>query len=130
MNLEEMGIVSSEWIHISGEGIQVEFRPTSHVCPVGLAIGVIIKDALERGLRTDVEVRMLRGSHSQEGMVNDLLNDWVTQELDFTARYVRVEVFGNPDGSGTQARELEIFGSPSTSTQTPPRPRNLRILSP
>lgn len=75
MDLEEMGIVSSEWIHISGDGIQVEFRPTSHVCPVGLAIGVVIKDALERSLGTDVEVRMLRGSHLQEGLVNDLLND-------------------------------------------------------
>lgn len=75
MNLEEMGIISYEWIHVHDDVVQVEFRPTSHVCPVGLAIGVVIKDALERGLGTDVEVRMRRGSHLQEGLVNDLLHD-------------------------------------------------------
>ena len=75
MTLEEMGIVNEHWVHIEGNDIQVEFRPTSHICPVGLAIGVVIKDALERRLGTHVEVRMLRGSHLQESLVNDLLHD-------------------------------------------------------
>ncbi len=75
MTLEEMGIVSEKWIHIRGDEIRVEYRPTSHICPVGLAIGVVIKDAIERDLGTEVEVRMLGGSHLQEGLVNELLSD-------------------------------------------------------
>ncbi len=75
MTLEEMGIVSEEWIYVRGDEVAVEFRPTSHICPVGLAIGVVIKDALERGLETEVEVRVLKGSHLQENLVNELLSD-------------------------------------------------------
>jgi len=75
MTLEEMGIVSEEWIHIDGEVILVEFRPTSPICPVGLALGVIIKDTLEARLGMNIEVKILRGSHLQEGLVNELLRD-------------------------------------------------------
>lgn len=75
MPLEEMGIVSREWIRIEGEDIQVEFRPTSPFCPVGLALGVVIKNILEEGFDRDVEVRMVRGSHLQEKLVNDLLGN-------------------------------------------------------
>ena len=59
--------------------------------------------------------------------VNALLNDWVTEELEVTARYVRVEVFGNP---ATHARELEIYGTASTTPQAPASPQTLRIVSP
>ncbi len=42
---------------------------------------------------------------------NAFANDWITQDLTgITARYVRVEVFGNQDYPATQARELEIYG--------------------
>jgi len=43
--------------------------------------------------------------------VNAFMNDWSTQSLTVTARYVRVEVFGNPNGPATEARELEIYGT-------------------
>ncbi len=75
MTLEEMGIVSEEWIRIEGEVISVQFRPASPLCPVGLALGVVIKDTLESRLGMDVEVKMLRGSHLQESLVNELLMD-------------------------------------------------------
>jgi metal-sulfur cluster biosynthetic enzyme len=73
MTLEEMGIVSGEWIHIDGENVRVDFRPTSPFCPVSLALGVVIKHTLEEKLNIDVEVGMLRGSHLQEKLVNELL---------------------------------------------------------
>jgi metal-sulfur cluster biosynthetic enzyme len=75
MPLEEMGIVSREWIHIEGEDVQVEFRPTSPFCPVGLALGVVIKNILEESFDRDVKVRIVRGSHLQEKLVNDLLGN-------------------------------------------------------
>ncbi len=75
MTLEEMGIISEEWIHVDGDAVHVEFRPSSPYCPVGLAIGVVVKDTLERALGTEVEVRVLRGSHLQESLVNELLRD-------------------------------------------------------
>ncbi len=75
MTLEEMGIVSRDWISIEVEDIRVKYRPTSNLCPVGMALGVVIKSVLEEGLDMDVEVRMLRGSHFQVDLVNDLLGD-------------------------------------------------------
>jgi len=39
------------------------------------------------------------------------VNDWVRQELEhIPARYVRVEIFGDPETTTVQARELEILG--------------------
>ena len=75
MTLEEMGIVSRDWISVEDENIQVKYRPTSNLCPVGMALGVVIKSVLEEGLDMVVEVRMLRGSHVQMDLVNDLLGD-------------------------------------------------------
>lgn len=39
-------------------------------------------------------------------------NDWSTRSVPVTARYVRVEVLGNQRKRATQARELELFGTP------------------
>lgn len=75
MTLEEMGIVSRDWISVEEENIQVKYRPTSNLCPVGMALGVVIKFVLEEGLDMVVEVRMLRGSHFQMDLVNNLLGD-------------------------------------------------------
>ena len=44
------------------------------------------------------------------------MDDWSSQSLDVNARYVRVEVFGNPSYPATQARELEIYGILSTGS--------------
>ncbi|UCD92189.1 MAG: DUF59 domain-containing protein [Methanobacteriota archaeon] len=75
LSIVEMGIVSEDWIHNDNEGLQVEFRPSSPFCPVGVAIGVMIKYALEQCLNIQVKVRVLRGSHLQESLVNELLRD-------------------------------------------------------
>lgn len=75
VSIVEMGIVSEEWIHIEGEDFRVDFRPSSPFCPVSLAIGVIIKYALEESLDTEARVRVLRGSHLQESLVNELLEN-------------------------------------------------------
>src|SRR5207249_6557520 len=44
--------------------------------------------------------------------INAFFNNWSTQQLSTTARYVRVEVFGNPATGDTEARELQIYGTP------------------
>lgn len=75
MTLVEMGILDEENVHCEGGKIRVHFRPSSPFCPLGLAIGVIIKYALEEELGTEVRVRMARGSHLQESLVNELLED-------------------------------------------------------
>ena len=43
--------------------------------------------------------------------VNAKFNGWSTQALNVTARYVRVEVFGNVSVPATEARELELIGT-------------------
>jgi F5/8 type C domain len=43
---------------------------------------------------------------------NAFLNDWSTQSVSIAARYVRVTVFGNQSTRATQARELELYGTP------------------
>ena len=75
MTLVEMGIIDEGNVHTEGERIRVHFRPSSPFCPMALAIGVVIKYALEEELDTRVEVRMVRGSHLQEYLVNELLED-------------------------------------------------------
>jgi F5/8 type C domain len=59
--------------------------------------------------------------------VNALFDGWSTQNLSLTARYVRVEVFGNQSGLGTQARELEINGTAAGNTP-PQSPSNLSLF--
>jgi F5/8 type C domain len=44
--------------------------------------------------------------------VSAFLNDWSTQSLHIAARYVRVTVSGNQSQRATQARELELYGTP------------------
>ncbi len=75
MSIVEMGIVSEDWIHLDDDVFRVEFRPASPFCPVGVALGVIIKYALEENLDTEAKVRVLRGSHLQESLVNELLEN-------------------------------------------------------
>ncbi|MEZ4272381.1 MAG: right-handed parallel beta-helix repeat-containing protein [Myxococcota bacterium] len=46
------------------------------------------------------------------------VNDWVSHDLNVLARFVRVEVNGSLAGTGTQARELQIYGEPQTCVPT------------
>lgn len=75
MTLVEMGIIDEDHIQWEGENLRVYFRPSSPFCPLVLALGVVIKYALEEELGTEVKVRMVRGSHLQESLVNELLGD-------------------------------------------------------
>ena len=59
--------------------------------------------------------------------VNAFLNDWSIQKLSATARYVRVQVFGNQSVAATQARELAIYGKPSAIQTRPSSPINLSV---
>jgi hypothetical protein len=47
-----------------------------------------------------------------------MVNGWSVQALSVQARYVRVEVFGSATVPATQARELEIFGSVATGSNS------------
>jgi hypothetical protein len=53
---------------------------------------------------------------------NALFNDWSAENLNITARYIRVEVFGNKsfNPGKTQARELEIYGTESVAVSSVP----------
>ena len=53
---------------------------------------------------------------------NALLNDWSTVSLDTFAQFVRVEVHGSAAGTGTEARELEIYGVPEEPSTPTPEP--------
>ena len=53
---------------------------------------------------------------------NALLNDWSTVSLDIFAQFVRVEVNGSAAGTGTEARELEIYGAPEEPSVPTPEP--------
>jgi F5/8 type C domain len=55
------------------------------------------------------------------------LNDWSIRNLSVSARYVRVQVFGNQSVPATQARELAIYGKPSASHTRPSSPANLVV---
>ncbi len=71
----DLKIVEESDIAIDGDKARVEFKPTSPFCPMGGVIGIVIKYALEQKLGREVEVRVKKGTHSQEKLLNDLLGD-------------------------------------------------------
>ena len=59
---------------------------------------------------------------------NAFFNGWSTQPLAIAARYVRVEVAGNPTAGAIQARELEIYGTVGTVPESLlPAPTNVSV---
>lgn len=71
----DLKIVEAEDIFIEGDKARIEFKPTSPFCPMGGLIGVVIKYALEKKLGKEVEVRVKKGTHAQEKLLNDMLRD-------------------------------------------------------
>lgn len=59
---------------VSDKKVQVTFKPTSEMCPMGSIIGVLIKKKLKDKLGVDAEVKVRTGTHMNEEMVNDIIN--------------------------------------------------------
>jgi metal-sulfur cluster biosynthetic enzyme len=74
LSVAELKIVEEEDIDISDEGLTVQFKPTTPYCPMGGIIGILIKYALEKKLGIPVKVKVKSGSHVQEEIFNEMLN--------------------------------------------------------
>jgi metal-sulfur cluster biosynthetic enzyme len=71
-----MAIVKEEYISITEEEIQVQFKPTVPHCPMGGLIGILIRHRLEETYPDRyVRVMLLPGSHSRELEVNSMISD-------------------------------------------------------
>jgi metal-sulfur cluster biosynthetic enzyme len=71
-----MAIVKEEYITVTENGIQVQFKPTVPHCPMGGLIGILIRHRLEEVYPDDiVRVMLLPGSHSREQEVNLMISD-------------------------------------------------------
>lgn len=77
VSIIELGIVKEEDITINGDKIIIQFTPTSPLCPMGGIIGIVIKYALEKkfGKDVEVEVKVKPGTHAEENLLNNLLQD-------------------------------------------------------
>ena len=89
----DLKIVTSDDVTILPNGVRVEFSPTTPFCPMGGAIGVVIKYALEKELGVPVEVKVKPGTHVQEKALNETLSDPAKYE----AARKRFEEFGLMD---------------------------------
>ncbi|MFW9845984.1 MAG: iron-sulfur cluster assembly protein [Candidatus Thorarchaeota archaeon] len=71
-----MAIVKEEYISITGNTIQVQFKPTVQYCPMGGLIGILIRHRLEEVFpESKIQVALLPGSHSLEKDVNSMITD-------------------------------------------------------
>jgi metal-sulfur cluster biosynthetic enzyme len=75
ISVVDMEIVTEDDIKIEGDKVDVEFSPTVPFCPMGGAIGVIIKYALEKELGVTAQVRVRPGKHVQEKALNETLSN-------------------------------------------------------
>lgn len=71
----ELNIVNEQSITIENEKIKIEFTPTTPYCPMGGAIGFLIKYAIEEKLGKKIEIKVKKGTHIQEEMLNKMLLD-------------------------------------------------------
>jgi len=77
----DMGIVTPEDVEINDDEIKVEFSPTTPFCPAGGVIGAVIKKTLIDALPgKKITVITKAGSHTQEEMINQALEDKETYE--------------------------------------------------
>ncbi len=71
-----MAIVKEEYITVTEDAIQVQFKPTVPHCPMGGLIGILIRHRLEEVYPTSgIRVMLLPGSHSREHEVNSMITD-------------------------------------------------------
>ncbi|MBS7656229.1 DUF59 domain-containing protein [Candidatus Bathyarchaeota archaeon] len=75
VSIIELGIVKEEDITINDNKIIIQFTPTSPLCPMGGVIGIVIKYALEKEFGKEVEVKVKPGTHAEESLLNNLLQD-------------------------------------------------------
>ncbi|TDL27634.1 hypothetical protein BD410DRAFT_782766 [Rickenella mellea] len=77
LTLEQLAVVSSPQVAVSGNFVNVEFTPTVPHCGMSAIIGLSIRVRLLRSLpnRFKVDVRVKPGSHNSENSVNKQLND-------------------------------------------------------
>jgi metal-sulfur cluster biosynthetic enzyme len=75
MSIVDMKIVTPDDVKVSDDKVDVEFSPTVPYCPMGGAIGVVIKYALEKELGLPVTVKVKPGTHVQEELLNETFND-------------------------------------------------------
>ena len=76
VSILELDMVSEDDITIESDNkVKVTFKPTSAMCPMGSVIGVLIKKKLKDKLGVDAEVRVRPGTHMNEEMVNDIINN-------------------------------------------------------
>ncbi|MHA1579007.1 MAG: metal-sulfur cluster assembly factor [Candidatus Freyarchaeota archaeon] len=76
VSILELDMVSEDDITIESDNkLKVTFKPTSAMCPMGSVIGVLIKKKLKDKLGVDAEVRVRPGTHMNEEMVNDIINN-------------------------------------------------------
>ncbi len=76
VSILELDMVGEDDITIESDNkVKVTFKPTSAMCPMGSVIGVLIKKKLKDKLGVDAEVRVRPGTHMNEEMVNDIINN-------------------------------------------------------
>lgn len=76
INVIEMGLVTPDDVSIADDKVQVEFAPTSPMCPMGAVIGIVIRKALEDEFpEKQVAVRVKSGTHMREDACNTMIND-------------------------------------------------------
>jgi len=75
MSVVELGVVDEKSITVKNNFVEIEFTPTTPFCPEGIALGVLIKYAVEEALGKKVSVKVKRGTYLKEDMVNDLLRN-------------------------------------------------------
>lgn len=71
----ELNIVDEQSITIEDGKVKIEFTPTAPYCPMGGAIGFLIKYVIEDKLKVKAEVKLKKGTHVQEDMLNKMLSD-------------------------------------------------------
>lgn len=75
VSVVELKVVTEKDIEVLPDKVVIEFTPTTPYCPMGGAIGVVIKYALEKELGLPVEVKVKQGTHIQEASLNEMLGD-------------------------------------------------------
>jgi metal-sulfur cluster biosynthetic enzyme len=57
--------------------VEIQFRPTIPTCPMGGMIGIVIRKVALEAFPKDwnVNVTLVPGTHVQESMINQLIND-------------------------------------------------------
>ena len=72
LTLEQLSVVTPEFIHVDGTNIRIDFTPTIPNCTMATLIGLMIRVKLHRSLPTrfKVDVYIEKGKHEQEVEIN------------------------------------------------------------